>query len=175
MEEPLQEALRAAQLGETAGDIPFDGQEAARVAIHALCRQARDRVWIASPRLDPRLFGAPELETALSAFLRAHRRSEVRVLVQDALALAREEHRLLRLAQRLSSHMEIRRQHEDFSEFLETWILVDKTGLLRLPHADRTLGTVCFDAAQAVRERADAYEAMWATALPDPNLRRLHL
>ena len=167
------EPLRAARLGETPGEIPLEGREVVREAVWALSRQARDRIWIAAPRLDLRIFGDPRLESILSAFLRAHRRARVRVLVQDARALARVDHPLLRLSQRLSSRMAIRRQSEDFAGFHETWLLADEAGLMRMPHPDRYTATAWFSAAQELRELSGEFEIMWASAVLDPDLRRL--
>lgn len=168
-------ALASARLGETAGEIPLEGREQVRAAVLALCTQARDTLRIVSPALDSRLFGQADLEAALSRFLRAHRRAQARILVQNARALAQEDHRLLELSRRLSSHLEIRLQHEDFAEFRETWVLADTAGLLRLPLSDRYIGTVVFHGPQAVRDRGRTFDAMWDNGRPDPELRRLHL
>jgi hypothetical protein len=67
---------------------------------------------------------------AITALLRDSRNARVRILVQDAEAVARGGHRLLALSQRAQSRVQLRAltEHPEWTE--QTAVLRDRSGVL---------------------------------------------
>ncbi|ROR32298.1 hypothetical protein [Inmirania thermothiophila] len=168
-------AIAAGRLGETRGPIAVTTLEAHRLAVLRLAAQARRELAIFSPALDPRVFDHEGLAEAVRALLLRSPRARVRVVVQDAAPVAARGHRLLRLAWRLPSRMEIRRAGPDHQGLDEAFVLADETGVLETEHAERYEAVLDFCNPPRARALRLRFEEIWAQAERDPNLLRLDL
>jgi hypothetical protein len=109
----------------------------------------------------------------LSALARRGRRSHVHIIVQDSARAVKEGHRLITLAQRLSSYVQIRNPGRDHMDYAGAFLVADGTGLLRRNLADRYEGVVDFNDRLAARELERYFLEVWEHGHPDPQLRRL--
>ena len=148
---------------------PFD-----RLAVE-LCRGATRHVCIQSPLLDHAVFDNPELTEVLSALARSSRQTRVRVLVADARPMVRNGHRLLALARRIPSVVEIRRlpEHQEWNG--ETLVIRDRDGHLYKPAGSDREGFFEIDSRAATRKHLELFEELWRQAVEDTELRRLSL
>ena len=150
------------------------GEENRQVAL-ALAGQARRRILILSRDLDHTLFDNEAFQQAASDLARRSPQAHVHILVHDAQRAIKNGHRLVDLAQRLSSRVEIRRTAEEFVRSNEAFLVVDESGYLRRPVADRYEASASFCAPKEVRELAKFFTEVWQQSHAEPQLRRLHL
>lgn len=140
-----------------------------------LSANARRHLDILSHTLDPLVYEHPETVAALSALARSHRLARVRILVQDTLPLIERGHALVRLAQRLPSKIELRKQHGELENTDMAFVLADSEQVL-YKHDDRLYrGFVNFKAPAELRSLREAFVRAWEYAQPDPQLQQLHL
>ncbi len=171
----LSAQLEGLRLGAPAEPLALASRAEQRAATLAMLRQARRSVELVSWRLDPPIYGDPEVCEELKRMALASRRARIRALVLDPQGATRRGHRLIRLARRLSSFFELRAPGREHADYAAAFLIVDGTGVITRPHADRYEGEAEFSAPARARSLASEFEEMWALALPDPELRELHL
>ncbi len=162
-------------LGETDEEIALTRSDEVRDACVALARQARRSLELVSRHLDPALFDTDEFATAVRELVVNSRRAQMRILVLDAAPVVARGHRLVELAQRLSSYISIRVPAPEHKDFNEAWLVADTTGFLHRRFSDRYEATANFDDRRHASALANRFEEIWQRAQPDANLRRLHL
>lgn len=163
------------RLGEDGGALHVEVLAQNRLAALRLIEQARHTVHIYTRDLEPPLYNDPAIERALSALARRGRQSLVQIIVQDSTRAARQGHRLITLAQRLSSYVQIRNPGRDHMDYNGAFLVADGAGLLRRNLADRYEGFADFNDRLAARELLRYFREVWNHGRPDPQLRRLHL
>jgi hypothetical protein len=162
-------------LGETGSELAFaNAEDGARIAL-AMVSQARKDLAILSRDLDPQIYDAQAFVEAVSALCRRSRRSRVQILIQEPATVAKNGHRLLRLAQRLTSSIEMRKVAEDYQGLEEAYLIVDRTGVIYRPQGALLRGTANFDGRARARALAAGFQEIWDKSLPDGELQRLSL
>ncbi|MBI5042143.1 MAG: hypothetical protein HZB57_13360 [Gammaproteobacteria bacterium] len=162
-------------LGETAGDYALTSRDDNRRAAALLASQARRVIELFTPDLEPALYDQTPFIDALSQLAISGPRARIRILAKDFERTVKEGHRLMELARRLSSYVELRRVHEDYRDNNETFLLVDDYGLLHRRHAPRFEGTFSCKAPLEVRRLRAFFDEVWDRSEADADLRRLHL
>ncbi|HHJ13890.1 MAG TPA: hypothetical protein ENJ79_05865 [Gammaproteobacteria bacterium] len=151
-----------------------DGRELAH-ATRLMLEQAQNQVDIFSRQLDPVVLERREMLAALRELCTRNPRARVRALVQQPAEAARRCPRLLELARRLDSLIELRQPHPDYRHCNEAFMIVDGTGLIERGFSDRPQGSASFNAPTAARRRAEFFTEVWERSETHPELRRLHL
>lgn len=162
-------------LGEDSG-YHFIQAEPLAYQLHAwlLASQSRRQLRLYSPNLDHTIFNHPALQDAFSALARAGRQSRIRIILRDPRPAIARSHRLVELARRLSSTIEIRRappREEDGPD--NSYLLADDRGLLWLPEKTEQRGYAHYNYPARVRELGNAYEQLWEQSESEPELRIL--
>jgi len=135
----------------------------------------RRQLMIYSQQLDPALFDRPEVSHALSAFARSGPPVRVQVLIHDSSLMVARGHRLLELARRLDSKIEIRRVPETFAESDATYLTWDSRGYWLQPdHRTYVALADHYDPVQANRF-CEGFVRLWERSAGDPELRNLRL
>lgn len=149
-------------------------QPFAQLAI-AQARLARREIRILSPQLDPRVFEHEDFLSGLRSLLREGRGSRIRIIVGDARSLAQRGHRLLSLARRLPSGIEMRRlaEHPDWNG--DTQIIRDRDSLLALPGDAAAGGFYRPEDRPRCATEIGRYEELWRAAVADPEFRALSI
>lgn len=148
---------------------PFD-----RYAV-ALCQQASRHICIQSPTLDFPAFDNSELVGALSALSRRSRQAQVRILINDTRAMLGRGHRLLQLARRLPSVLQIRKLAEHPQWNNETLVIRDRNGVLYKPgDSDHTAFFEPDSRASTVRH-LELFDELWRYSVEEPELRALYI
>lgn len=163
------------RLGESAGTLEFDGIGDNRALVRALAEQARRNLYLFTDDLDPAIYDDVAFVEAAAAMARTHPRNRILVLVKDSTRAVKEGHRLVQLGQRLSSRVEIRNPLPEYEEISENFLLSDGVGYVRRLLPARYEGTASFHDPLRARELSRLFDEVWERALPDPQLRRLHL
>jgi hypothetical protein len=162
-------------LGETDEEFSLDRSEPLRDICVALATQARRSVDIVTRSLDPVLYDNDGFITALRDLVVGSRHARVRVLILDSASVVSRGHRLLELAQRLSSFISLRVPAPEHKDFNEAWLVVDNTGYVHRRFSVRFEAVANFDARRISANLTNRFEELWNHAQLEPNLRRLHL
>ena len=160
---------------EPTGPQRLEGLAAITEFIHARIGEARRRLWILSPDLTPAVYDHAGLTDAVSALARRSRHSDVRILIQDSRSLPVEGHRLVDLALRMSSRIQLRRHGPDNPALDQSIMLVDDRAYLHQPRAADPVALADANAPPRVRTFEDRFRTFWTHAVPDPELRRLKI
>ena len=162
-------------LGENREYLELSTSGEHRQATLAMAQQAKRSIYILSRSLDPVIYDHQDLADALSRLARSHRYAEIRILLQDSELVTKRGHRLVDLANRLSSMISIRRPDEAHAHINEAIFVVDGVGYIKRTMADRFEGVASFYSPLDARELADHFNDIWSRAKPDFQLRRLHI
>jgi hypothetical protein len=95
--------------------------------------------------------------------------------LQDGRSAVQSGNRLIELARRLSSRIQIRRPPVEHRDFAATFLLADDSGYLQRPFHDRYEGTASFNKPDTNRRLKQSFMEVWEHSQPDAEMRRLHL
>ncbi|MEZ5557403.1 MAG: GNAT family N-acetyltransferase [Pseudomonadales bacterium] len=137
--------------------------------------QPRRHLQLLSQTLDHSLFDQPAVVDALSRFVRSGPPATLRVLVYDTSLMVSRGHRLLELARRLDSKIDIRRVPDELQTRDDSFATWDATGYWLMPdHRDYTCLCNAYDPVQAARF-GEQFTYLWERSAADPDLRLLKL
>ena len=162
--EPLRDigVLSAGTRGETA--------EARR----QLLRDARHRLSIYLPLLGNDSYAGAEELAELRRIAISGRGAQIRILLHDPAAALRNDHRLVALAQRLSSVIQIRTPVEEADlAYISAYLLNDAGGYLFLPEADRAQGGAARHDRASQAPLLQHLDDVWERAEPASELQAL--
>lgn len=162
-------------LGEHADDIAIFSSEDNQAAALRLVSQGGRSLDIFSRDLESRIYDTPEFADAVRALAIKTRDMQVRILVIEPDLIIKYGHRLVELARRLTSHMEIRKVHEDYCNNPEAYLVVDKRGLLHRKLATRYEGVVNFNNPQTATELHNHFTEMWERSKQYMDFKRLYI
>jgi hypothetical protein len=167
--------LQAPVPGAPPGKLELQGLAAVRDLSAQLAGQAERSLLIFSRTLDQRVYDQQPFLHALHRLALHGPRSQVRILLVDNHRLVKYNHRLLELARRLTSRIELRRPIAQYAEHGDEYLLADHRGYLYREHADEYEGSAEFYAPLEARRLEERFQAAWEHSQPDPELRRLYL
>jgi predicted GNAT family N-acyltransferase len=106
-----------------------------------LLERARHRLDIYQPVLSADIYGSQEELAELRRVATAGRGAQIRLLLHDPAAALRASHRLIALAQRLPSVIQVRTPQEELDlAYPSAYLLTDQGGYLFQPDAQRPTG-----------------------------------
>lgn len=164
-------AIQHAELGVTRTLFELDSHIEDIHALTRLVSQARHRISIYSPQLNPLLYDTQPVLDALQAFALSSTRAEALILVNDTRALSQQSHRMLALSHRLGSRIFIRKTHPDFLDRLDEFMLVDDCGYFKLPNSEHYTALCCFMAPGSMVDQQTFFNQAWEHSQTDPELR----
>ena len=132
-----------------------------------VAKSARRELVLFSRDLEPLLYDREDFITAVQALATRSRMSRIRVVAIDPGPSVRVGHRLVALAQRFSSYIEVRRAARDHAEVSETFLVADEAGVLFRPISTR------YEGYAGVHLHLKTFEGIWSLAEPDVEFRRL--
>jgi len=162
-------------LGEEKTLLALSRAEEHRDIALEMAQQGRQSLCIFTWDLDPFQYDNQPFYRAAFDLARRSARSEVRILVQDSTRAVKDGHRLVDLAQRFSSKVAIHKPPQEYAQRIDAFMVIDGTGYLRRPQADRYEGAACFNDPPTARELMKFFNEVWERSHVDPQLRRLHL
>lgn len=162
-------------LGETGELLRVDTSAQLRQASLRMVRQCRRKLELMSRHLDPTLYDTAEFYEALRDLALESRYSQIRIVILDPSPLIAQGHRILGLAQQLSSFIHIRTPAEEHRDLDEAFLIADAMGVIYRRLSDRFEATVNFNDKSQALELQRRFDAIWDKGLPDPNFRRLGL
>jgi hypothetical protein len=162
-------------LGETSLEFALESHHEVCAVAHALAAQAQRTLLLHTEDLEPAIYDENAFLDALSRLARLHSQSRIWILVQDARKAVQHGHRLIELARRLSSTVQIRRPGPQYRNYHESFLLADGCGYLHRPIAARYEGTADFNAPGKVAEWEKYFMEVWERSEPDEEIARLYL
>ena len=165
------------KLGETRAEINIDTLEENREAALSLAKQANYHINIFSQNLDAPLYDNHDFESHLARLARKHPNTRIRILVQDSTQAVQRSHRLIHLAQNMTSSVFIRKPAKPYRGETTSFLVADGLGLLYRVQGS----TVNYDAQVSfmsplrARKLDDFFDEVWEQSAPDPQVRRLYV
>ncbi len=165
------------KLGETKADVPIDTVDENRDIALSLVEQARYTIDIFTQDLDAELYNNAAFEQALFKLTKRHPTTRVRILVQNSMPSVQNGHRLIRLAQNLTSSIAIHKPSATHQDELCGFLVVDQLGFLYRVNANHRNYHANFNFMSPLRARqlADFFNDMWELSTPDVQTRRMHI
>jgi hypothetical protein len=162
-------------LGETNEDIIIETVEENREIVNALASQARHSINIFTQDMDTALYDTDEFERYIFDLASVNKNAEIRIIVQDSSRAIRYGHRILRLAQKLTSFISIRNPCEEFKAEKSAYITVDGLGMLYRVKGDRYNyhAAANFMSPPRTGEINSIFTEIWQQSEPDPHTRRI--
>jgi len=132
-------------------------------------------VQIYSQVLDHALFDRLEVVDALSAFVRRGPPAQIQVLIHSSQLIISRGHRLLELARRMDSKIQIRLVPDQQAADLHTCVMWDDRGYWLMPDYREYEGLAnIYDPVQASR-LSERFEYLWHKSIEDSELRVLRI
>ena len=155
--------------------LRFDDRDHAYQTALALIKQATRQICFFGASLDPILFDQAEMIALLSRFARRHPQTQIRFVVHSTAKNVADSHRLITLAQRLSSSVHIHISNEQDQTLQHMFLLTDNNGYLYCHNNQSYHGHASFNAPAEVKNLQREFDQLWTGSHPDIHTRRLHL
>ena len=153
--------------------VATDRDEAV-AAIAELLADARHELAIYSRDLDPVLLDLPAIVDAVKRVALSGRRARVRILVQEPRKPLADGHRLLALAQRLPSLIELRTPSDEHDlHYASAFLINDRRGYLFRTLASRNEGEGSTYAPGRHAQLREYFDQVWERSAPSEELRPL--
>lgn len=156
--------------------LDFDRAGSVRDFALALAQNARHGLMLASRELEFELYDNDAFVDAVKKIALSGRGASVRLLIDDVRHAVERDHRLIQLAQRLSSKIEIRRPNVEYSGMdRPALLLTDSGGWLKRNDPTRYDGEGALVDRPRQRELQQAFERVWERAEPETRIRALKM
>jgi hypothetical protein len=162
-------------LGVSAAPFEVATRDALAEVCLAMASQARRTLDIVSRHLDAPLFDNEPFVAAVKQMTLGHRSARVRLFILDPRPLVGQGHRLVELATRLTTFIEIRTPAPQHKSFNEALLIADNLGYVRRQFSDRYDAEVDFASRRGATALCERFEQLWQRGQLDSNFRRLHL
>ena len=148
-------------LGRSSEKIRVDSSSQLAELSLAMTKQSQRLLDICSRHLDPLVYDNESFRDAVKDLALRSSYSQIRIIVLDPESLVSRGHRLIQLAQQLSSFVQIRRPGPDHRDFNEAMLIADETGFIHRLMSDRYEGAASFNATPEAREFKKTFDAIW--------------
>ncbi|MEO7065065.1 MAG: GNAT family N-acetyltransferase [Dokdonella sp.] len=151
-----------------------DDREQALAAVATLLDDTRHEIAIYTRDLDAVLLDVPATLDALKRIALSGRRAQIRILVHDARKPLADGHRLIALAQRLPSTIEIRTPVDERDlQYPSAFLVNDRRGYLFRVLGSRIEGEGSTYAPGKHAQLRDFFDQVWERSAPSEELRQL--
>lgn len=142
--------------------LPANGREETAAARLRLLAETRHRLALRLPLLGPDSYASTDQLEQLRRIAISGRTAQIRILLHDPEAALRADHRLISLAQHLSSAIQIRQPLEELDlSYTSSYLLNDSGGYLFLPQADRPQGRAALNDSSMHRPLLQQFDDVW--------------
>jgi predicted GNAT family N-acyltransferase len=147
------------------GPLPTGSRSETAATRLQLLQETRHRLAIYLPLLDNDSYASTEELAELRRIAISGRGAQIRVLLHDPAAALRNDHRLVALAQRLPSALQIRMPVEEADlAYLSAYLLNDGGGYLFLPEANRPQGRAASNDRATQAPLQQHFDEVWERA-----------
>jgi hypothetical protein len=142
-----------------------------RNAVCEVANGARHILSIYTPDLEPLLYDHDYFLEPVKRLVLARGHGRVRVLIRDPVRPAREGHRFMQMARRLTSCIALRSVPSEHRDDSCAYILADNNAIAYRPNAARWVGFVEHSDQGIDRGRIQHFEQIWACSRIQPGMR----
>lgn len=136
---------------------------------------ARQSIQIYSHGLDPRILNNRQVEKSILDFVKRSRNSKVQILIYDERLLRGIDHRLVSLAQKFTSFIDIRVVAKDFHENPFGFYLVDHRTMVYRSNVERYEAEKLVMPNFVIKDKSKLFHTIWQSSSPASFLRALHI
>ncbi len=140
-----------------------------------LVQQNRRTLAILTRNLDTMIYGTTEFVEALSVFSRSSRHAQIQILVKDTKPAIDSGHPLIRLAQKLSAKILVRKMTVEPNNKDMAFILGDTDKLLYKNDDAAYRGFFNSNAARELKPLREEFNYLWQYAEPEPEFQLLYI
>ncbi len=151
-------------------DLESHANAAARMA-----QGARRQIEIFTQDLESRIYDQQPFLEAVKHLAIHTKGLSVRVLLHHNGPVQQQGHRLVDLARRLPSSIQIRKTHPDFIEHSEIFMVVDRSCYIRKKLIERLLAEADFHDRFNAKRLSEFFDNVWDSSERDPELRGLYI
>lgn len=164
-------------LGETDEDIKVDSMSEHKRILLTLAEQAHSSIDIFTQDLEAEIYDNKDIEQSIFSLSKRHPKTRIRVLVQDSRKPEQDGHRLIKLAQHLTSSVFINNPSDRYKDERAAFMVVDNIGFIhRTVATNRSFkGKANFKAPRQAIELIDYFNNIWQHSAPDIQIRRLYM
>ena len=162
-------------LGKTDAEIIINSAAVNRNAAISMLKQGHLSVNIYTQDLYPHVLNNEDVAKHLLNMIKHYKQMQVKVLIRDSNKVVQGSHILHKLAQQLSTHIEVRTIPDIYNETRASFMVVDRAGFYYRPKAGEFNGSVNFNSPIRAVKLLDFFAEVWERASPDPHFRKLHL
>jgi hypothetical protein len=155
--------------------LRFEGRDEAQAIALLMAQQAKRQICILGRDIDHALFDKQEFVDCISDLARRSPTTQVRILVHDTRLNQQNGHRLIPLAQHLTSSIHIHNTAKQHRDLQTTQLLVDDFAYLSCPRAAQYDGYANLYDRLEVRQLQQKFDELWQQSSPDITVRRLDL
>lgn len=140
-----------------------------------LVKENRRTLAVLTKDLDTLVFGTPEFVEAVSAFSRSSRHTQIQILIKDTKPAIESGHLLIRLAQKLSAKILVRKMTVEPNNKDMAFILGDTDKLLYKNDDAVYRGFFNRSAARELKPLREEFNYLWQYAEPEPEFQLLYI
>lgn len=157
--------------------IRFEGRVQAAQLVATMAQQARRRICVFGPDIDAALFDNSAFIESVSQLARhsSTSRTTVQILVHSSFKNVQTDHRIIALAQRLTSAIHIHNTAKQHRHLTNTSLIIDDFAYLNCPLSTVYTGSSCLYDRLEVRQLHKKFDELWQQSSPDITIRRLDL
>lgn len=139
----------------------------------SMLTQARRKIWILTHALSCKVLSDPTTSEALLNLIKSNPQAEIRILLDNDRAGAGYYNPTINLAQRLSSHIEVRTTPITSARLKESFSLIDNTSAIHRKTLTDYFGMANYHSRLLYERLHNEYLQHWQFARPSLHLRRL--
>jgi predicted GNAT family N-acyltransferase len=146
----------------------------ARAALVELLADTRNEIALFTRDLDPGVLDAPEVLAQIKRIALSGRHARIRILLQDPRKAVTDGNRLVALAQRLPSAIEVRTPiEEQDQQYAAAYLVTDRRGYLYRTLASRHEAEGSTHAPGRHGQLLSLFDQVWERSVPSEELRQL--
>lgn len=140
-----------------------------------LASRARRHIAILTRDLDALVYENAHFVNSISKLARASRYAQIQILIKDTKPAIDRGHQLIRLAQRLSSKISVRKMTVELEKKEIGFMLFDTDGLLYKNDESAYRGFANFAALREVKQLREQFDYVWQYGEAEPEFQILHI
>lgn len=160
-------------LGETDLEFICFGEEDNRKIALLMLEQAESKIDILSRYLDPPIYDNSECFDVIESLVLHNRHAVVRILVHEPKIIAQRGHFLIHLMRRLGSLIQCRGVPEQYKSTQETFLIVDRIGVMQRPSTSSIAANVNFKNHPTAKKLTALFDKIWHNSEPTPYTREI--
>ncbi|MFW2372642.1 MAG: hypothetical protein ACN4GM_05925 [Gammaproteobacteria bacterium] len=161
--------------GKADDDLALTNLDEIKIASINVADQALRSIYIVTPNLEPLIYDNPDLLDKLLTLCRGNRHASIRILVKDSSTAIKRGHGLIRLAQRLTTAIEVRKPMEEYLTQNLGFLLADNSAFVYRENCDMHKGISNLDCKYRGNALLELFNQAWEHSELDEQIRRLFI